>query len=184
VGLLLYFRHTCMLVLFLPLLFIMIFINWLNNSMYQSLSWESKQVLSQSTNSPHFIKTEGLLPHSQQPAICPNPQPDKSILPSHSTCGKFILILSSHLCVGLPSNLFSSRLPTEILYTPLLYSMRFTCPAHLIILDLITQELLLLLFSVSPLCRVSTLIFLRQTMSLRNTVLQLFWCNYSWCVYR
>ena len=37
--------------------------------------------------------------------------------------------------------------------------------------------------SVSPLCRVSTLIFLRQTMSLGNTVLQLFWCNYSWCVY-
>jgi hypothetical protein len=34
--------------------------------------------------------------------------------------------------------------------------------------------LLLLLFSVSPLCRVSTLIFLRQTMSLGNTVLQLF----------
>ena len=37
--------------------------------------------------------------------------------------------------------------------------------------------------SVSPSCRISTLIFLRQTMSLGNTVLQLFWCNYSWCVY-
>jgi hypothetical protein len=23
-----------------------------------------------------------------------------------------------------------------------------------------------------------------QTISLGNTVLQLFWCNYSWCVYR
>ena len=44
--------------------------------------------------------------------------------------------------------------------------------------------LLLLLSSVSPLCRVSTLIFLRQTMSLGNIVLQLFLCNYSWCVYR
>jgi hypothetical protein len=38
--------------------------------------------------------------------------------------------------------------------------------------------------SVSPLCTVSTLIFLRQTMSLGNTVLQLFWFNYSWCSYR
>jgi len=38
--------------------------------------------------------------------------------------------------------------------------------------------------SVSPLCRVSTLIFLRRTMSLGNTVLQLFWCYYSWCSYR
>jgi len=41
-----------------------------------------------------------------------------------------------------------------------------------------------ILSSVSPLCRVSTLIFLRQTMSLANIVLQLFWCNYSWCSYR
>ena len=53
-----------------------------------------------------------------------------------------------------------------------------------------TEDNLLLLLSlpslssssVPPLCRVSTLIFLRQTMSLGNTVLQLFWCNYSWCV--
>ena len=37
--------------------------------------------------------------------------------------------------------------------------------------------------SISSLCRVSTLIFLRQTMSLGNTVLQLFWCYYSWCSY-
>ena len=44
-------------------------------------------------------------------------------------------------------------------------------------------NILILLPSVSPLCRVSTLIFLRKTMSLGNTVLQLFLCNYSWCVY-
>ena len=34
----------------------------------------------------------------------------------------------------------------------------------------------------SPLCRVFILIFLRQTMSLGNTVLQLFCCFYSWCL--
>ena len=34
----------------------------------------------------------------------------------------------------------------------------------------------------SPLCRVFILIFLRQTMSLGNTVLQLFCCYYSWCL--
>ena len=38
---------------------------------------------------------------------------------------------------------------------------------------------ILLLSLVSHLCRISTLIFLRQTMSLGNIVLQLFWCNYS-----
>ena len=44
--------------------------------------------------------------------------------------------------------------------------------------------LLLLSSSSSPLCRVFILIFLRQTMSLGNTVLQLFCCYYSWCLYR
>jgi len=47
--------------------------------------------------------------------------------------------------------------------------------------------LLLLLLSSSsssPLCRVFILIFLRQTMSLGNTVLQLFCCYYSWCLFR
>ena len=37
--------------------------------------------------------------------------------------------------------------------------------------------------SSSPLCRVFILIFLRQTMSLENTVLQLFCCYYSWCLF-
>jgi len=44
--------------------------------------------------------------------------------------------------------------------------------------------LLLLSLSSSPLCTVFILIFLRQTMSLRNTVLQLFCCYYSWCLCR
>jgi hypothetical protein len=52
-----------------------------------------------------------------------------------------------------------------------------------IVIHLLSWTLFLLLYSVCTLCRVSTLIFLRQTMSLGNTVLQLFWCNYSWCVY-
>ena len=48
------------------------------------------------------------------------------------------------------------------------------------------QPLLLLSSSSSSsaLCRVFILIFLRQTMSLGNTVLQLFCCYYSWCLYR
>ena len=42
----------------------------------------------------------------------------------------------------------------------------------------------LLSSSSSPLRRVFILTFLRQTMSLGNTVLQLFCCYYSWCLYR
>jgi len=44
----------------------------------------------------------------------------------------------------------------------------------LLLLLLIIIIIIIISSSVSPLCRVSTLIFLRQTMSLGNIVLQLF----------
>jgi hypothetical protein len=53
-----------------------------------------------------------------------------------------IFILSSHLRLGLPSCLFSSGFPTKILYTPLLYPIRATCPTHLILLNFITRTIL------------------------------------------
>jgi len=55
---------------------------------------------------------------------------------------------------------------------------------HFSDMELLLLLLLLLLSSVSPIRRVYTLLFLRQTMSLGNTVLQLFCCYYSWYVYR
>jgi len=51
----------------------------------------------------------------------------------------YILILSSHLRLVLPSGLFRSAFPTKTLYTPLLSPIRATCPAHLILFSLITQ---------------------------------------------
>ena len=58
------------------------------------------------------------------------------------TSWRSILILSSHLRLGLPSGLFPSGFHTSTLYTPLPSPIRATCPAHLILLDFITRTIL------------------------------------------
>jgi hypothetical protein len=63
-------------------------------------------------------------------------------LPSHPVSLRSILVLSSYLCFGLPSSLFPSGFPTNILYEFLFSPIRATSPAHLILLDLITLIIL------------------------------------------
>jgi len=55
--------------------------------------------------------------------------PIRSIYP-HPTSWRSILILSTHLCLGLPSGLLPSGFPIKTLYTPLSALICATCPAH------------------------------------------------------
>ena len=57
-------------------------------------------------------------------------------MPPHPTSWRSILILSTFL------HLFPSAFPTKTLYVSLLSSIQSTCPAHLILLGLITRTIL------------------------------------------
>ena len=75
------------------------------------------------------MEPEGSLPHSQASATCPCPRPAQSSPRAHippPTSWRSILIISTHLLLGLPIGLFPSGFPTQTPYTPLSSPIRTT----------------------------------------------------------
>jgi hypothetical protein len=71
---------------------------------------------------------------SQEPSTGPYPEPDESSPYPSTYFSKIPLLLSSHLRLSLANGLFfSGRKPVRIPLLPI----RATCPAHLILLDVI-----------------------------------------------
>ena len=80
---------------------------------------------------PHILRNPQVhyRTHKRPPPV-PNLSQLHPVPTNPSTSWRSILILSSHLRLGLPNGLFPSGFPTRTLCTPLPSSVHATCPAH------------------------------------------------------
>jgi len=100
-------------------------------SMGQNLSWEANQ-FEASQHIPHILWNQKVHYHIHKgPPTPPNWTSSIQSIPPHPTSWRSILILSSHLCLCLPSGL-SLRFPHQNLEyaSPLLYTSYMPRPLH------------------------------------------------------
>jgi len=111
--------------------------NWSTNTMEQGPSWEANSLSANQEISYLLWNLKIHYPVHNRPPLVPIWATLTQFTPSHSTSVWSILILSSYLYLGLPSGLFHSIFwPKFCMYFSSLVCAR--CPAHLILLDLIT----------------------------------------------
>jgi hypothetical protein len=114
---------------------------FLTYSMKQIPSWEANQ-LAASHKIPCILWNPKVHYHIHK--CLPTLSIMSQLNPVHTPTFHFLkihLILSSHVCLGLPSHLFPSGFPTKTLNTPLPSHICATSPAYLI-LDFITHTIL------------------------------------------
>ena len=76
------------------------------------------------------MEPEGSLPHSSARHLSLSWASSIQSIPPHPTSWRSILILSSHLQLGLPSGLFPPDFPTKTLYTPFPHTRYMPRPPH------------------------------------------------------
>jgi hypothetical protein len=107
------------------------------------------------------MKPEGSLPCSQEFSTVFYSEPDQPspYIPPHPFSLRYILILSSHLPLGLPSGLFPSGLPPKpYMHSSSPHACHMPCPSHCPWLDhsnyiwrrVQVMKLLIMQFSLSP----------------------------------
>jgi hypothetical protein len=93
----------------------------------------SRQLCSPSRTSQHFMEPEGSMPCSQEPSTGPYPEPH----PSNPISLRSILILTTHLRLGIPIGLFPSGFPTNILHAFLLMFLELRFKRQMLLMCLL-----------------------------------------------